>query len=220
MKTNSTSTEILIIASMLAPLAYLALVWNQLPAEIATHYDLNGNPNDWVPRQTAAICIGSLSALLYVVLRFMPAIDPKGQLQTLNYQKLRFVITLFFAAIMGWVFYMASHPADGKLSTGMLLALVGLLLAGMGNYMTTIKPNWFVGIRTRWTLQSESVWRKTHRMGGRLMVVGGLLSAILALVVPMPYTIGVVVSLLLAVAIIPVIYSYVYFRQEKAHQLN
>lgn len=205
---------------MLAPLVYLGIIWNQLPAEIATHYDLNGNPNDWTPKQTAALSIGSLSIFLYVVLRFIPVIDPKGQLQTSNYQKLRFAVTLLFAAIMGWLFYIAAHPTEGKMSTGVILALVGVLLAGMGNYMTTIKPNWFVGIRTPWTLDSEVVWRKTHRMGGRLMVVGGLLSTILALVLPMSYKVTCVMGVILLTTLIPVIYSYVYFRQEKARQLN
>ncbi|MVM34202.1 DUF1648 domain-containing protein [Spirosoma sp. HMF4905] len=220
MKTNSTSIEILMIAIMLAPLAYLGTIWNQLPAEIAIHYDLHGNPNDWQRKETAALLIGGLSVFLYLVLRFLPALDPRGQLKTLNYQKLRFAVTLLFAAIMGWLFYLAGHPTDGMVSTEVILALVGLLLAGMGNYLITVKPNWFVGIRTPWTLESDAVWRKTHRLGGRLMVGGGLLITVLALVVPTSYKIGSIMGVLAITILIPVIYSYIFYRQEKAHQLN
>ncbi|GAB4017505.1 SdpI family protein [Spirosoma migulaei] len=221
MKTNSTSAELLMVVLMLSPLVYLGIVWNQLPAEIATHFDLQGNPNDWQRKETAALLIGGLSVFLYLVLRFLPALDLRGQLQmSSNYQKLRFAVTLLFAAMMIWLFYMAGHPADTKFSTSVILALVGLMLAGMGNYLTSIKPNWFVGIRTPWTIGNETVWRKTHRLGGRLMVAGGLLSAVLALVVPMSYKVGCVLGVTMLTVLIPVVYSYIYSQQEKRHQLN
>jgi uncharacterized membrane protein len=133
---------------------------------------------------------------------------------------MRVLITLFFSAINGLVFYMAAHQSDKNKLISSLLALTALLIAGLGNYMTTVKPNYFVGIRTPWTLQSDAVWRKTHQMGGRWMVAGGLLSAVLVFVVPMPYTVGVVVGIILLSTIIPVVYSYIYFRQEKARQLS
>ena len=216
MKTNSTSAEVLMIALVLAPLAYLGLIWNELPAEIATQYNLNGQPKGWMRKDTAALVISSLSLLLYVVLRFLPNIDPKGQLQTVNFLKLRVVVTFFFSVLMGLVFYMAGHPITTNKTMLILLVLVSLMVAGMGNYLTTVKPNWFVGIRTPWTLESEVVWRKTHQLGGRLMVAGGLLAAVLAFMVPMPYTVGTVAGVLSFSALIPVVYSYIYFRQEKA----
>ena len=215
MKTNTASAEILMIALALAPLAYLALIWDQLPTEIATHYTIKGNPDGWMRKETAALVVGGMSSLLYLVLRFLPGFDPKGQLQTANFLKLRVVTTLFFSAIMGMMFYMAAHQSDTPNQMGIVLALASLLTAGIGNYITTVKPNWFVGIRTPWTLESEFVWRKTHQLGGRLMVAGGLLAAVLTFIVPAPYTVGVVVGIILLSAIIPVAYSYIYFRQEK-----
>jgi uncharacterized membrane protein len=216
MKPNSTFSEIVLILLLITPFIYLGIIWNQLPAEIAIHYDLLGKPDDWARKETAALLMGSMSVLLYLLLRFLPAIDPKKQLQSSNFQKIRLVITLTMAVITGWLWYMAGHQTNQK----MLLALISLMLAGIGNYLTTIKPNWFVGIRTPWTLGNEVVWRKTHQMGGRLMVAGGLLSAVMAIVVPMPYTAGVVVGIMMITLLIPVVYSYIYFRQEKTRQLN
>ena len=220
MKTNTTSAEILMIALMLTPFVYMGFIWNGLPAEIATRYDLNGNANGWMHKETAALVLGGMSVVLYLVLRFLPNIDPKGSLQTANFLKLRVLVTFFFSAINGLVFYMAAHQSDTDKLMISLLVLIALLMVGLGNYMTTVKPNYFVGIRTPWTLQSDDVWRKTHQMGGRWMVAGGLLSAVLAFVVPAPYTTGVVMGVILLSVIIPVVYSYIYFRQEKARSLS
>lgn len=220
MKTNSTSTELLMLAPLLLTITYVATLWNQLPARIPVHYDALGNVNGWADKDAMAWEGIGLLVFMYVLLRFLPRVDPKGRLQSANFQKIRFVIMLFLPLIMAGIFYMAAHPSDSKALLGPELALVSLLIAGIGNYMTTVKPNWFVGIRTPWTLDNETVWRKTHQLGGRLMVAGGLLSAVLALIVPMPYTVAIVAGIIILSALIPTVYSYIYFRQEKAHQLN
>lgn len=220
MKSNATTIELVTVTCMLAPLVYLGLVWNQLPTEIVSHYDLQGHPNGRQNKETLAFMVGNLSVILYLVLRFLPRIDPKEQLQTANYQKLRLVVAFFWGVIMGGLIYMEGHQVSNEKFLSLMLASAGLMLAGMGNYLTTVKPNWFVGIRTPWTLGNDVVWRKTHRLGGRLMVVGGLLSALLALVIPNPYRFGSILGVMFITVIIPVVYSYIYFRREKAHRLN
>lgn len=220
MKTNSSAFEALLITIMLLPFVYLAIVWNQLPAEIISHYSFQGTPAQYTAKGTMVLVMGGLSVLLYVLLQYLPRIDPKGRLQSANYQKLRLVITFSIAAMVAWLGYQANAQAHDVDSRSVLLVIVSLMLAGIGNYITTVKPNWFVGIRTPWTLESENVWRKTHQMAGRLMVAGGLLSALLAFILPMPYGFGAVLGIVLIVTIVPVIYSYSYYRDEKARQLN
>lgn len=220
MKTNYTSIERLIAICTVAPMLYLAFVWNQLPAQLAVHYDMNGNPNGWQSKETAALFIGSLTVLMYLALRFVPRLSANSPRQTVNYQKLRLVVGVFWGITIGGVFYMAGHQGADLPVVRILVGLTGFLFAGLGNYLTAVKPNWFVGIRTPWTLASETVWRKTHRLAGRLMVVGGLVSIVLALVLPGSYLIGVILAVAGLVTIIPTIFSYVYFRQEKSHQLN
>ncbi|GAB3013078.1 SdpI family protein [Spirosoma pulveris] len=217
MKTNTTFIEVLIIGLLMAPLIYFGMSWNQLPAEITTHYDLSGKANGWMAKEQACLFTVGISLLLYVVLRFLPRIHSGGQLQTTNYQKLRVVLTLMLSAIMIWVFYMAGHAVSNNSFMTILMIIVSLSFVGVGNYMITIKPNWFIGIRTPWTIGNEVVWRKTHRMGGRLMVAGGMVSLLLALFLPMPYKVGVIVGLILLVTLVPAVYSYIYFQQEKAH---
>ena len=220
MKTKSTFSELLMFAPLLIATLYVATIWQQVPARVASHFDASGNADDWSDKSTVAWLGIGLPVFMYVLLRFLPNIDPKGRLQSPNYQRLRFIIMLFVSLPLAGVFYVAIHPTDSQAFLNPMLALSSLLVAGLGNYMTTIKPNWFVGIRTPWTLESETVWRKTHHMGGRVLFAGGLLAAVLALVVPMPYTVAVVMAVILTTALIPVVYSYIYSRQEKAHQLN
>ena len=220
MKTKSTISELLMFAPLLIAALYVSIIWQQIPARMASHFDLTGNADGWANKSTVAWEGIGLTVFMYVLLRFLPAISLKGRLQSANYHKLRFIIMLLIPVPLVGVFYMATHPTDSQAFLSPLLALVSLLMAGIGNYMTNIKPNWFVGIRTPWTLMSETVWRKTHHMGGRLLFAGGLLAAVLALVVPMPYTVAVVMGVILTATIIPVVYSYIYFRQEKTHQLS
>lgn len=215
MKTSNTSAETLMIACLLAPFIYLALIWNQLPAEIATHYSLDGRANGWMMKENAALIMAGFSVALCLVLRYLPQFDPKASRQPSNFNRLRAVITVGFAAVTGWLWYEAGHQDNADQGQTFLLALVGLMLAGMGNYLTTVKPNWFIGIRTPWTLESETVWRKTHRLGGRIMVAGGLLIALLVFIVPVPYQVGVMVMISLLSSLIPLIYSYIFFRREK-----
>jgi uncharacterized membrane protein len=94
-----------------------------------------------------------------------------------------------------------------------LFSFIALFMAYLGNMLNNLKPNYFVGVRTPWTLENETVWKKTHQLAGRLWLGGGLLLAILCWVFPQEisavlFPVGVAVLVL-----IPVIYSYVFFRQ-------
>jgi len=84
-----------------------------------------------------------------------------------------------------------------------------------GNYFQTIKPNYFIGIRTPWTLESPEVWKKTHRLGGQIWFVGGLVIAVCSMLIPSVYSMKIVIASFLILALIPVIYSYLYFRDNK-----
>ena len=90
--------------------------------------------------------------------------------------------------------------------------LVGLLFLIMGNYMQQAKQNFFFGIRTPWTLMDETIWRKTHRLGGKLFMVGGIIM-MLTLFLPASYEIFIIISVVVLVAVVPTGYSYVLFRK-------
>jgi hypothetical protein len=128
-KTKSASAEVLMIGTLLLPFIYLSIIWNQLPAMITSHYELSGAPDRSMPKGTLALLMGVLSVMIYLLLRFLPRIDPKARLQSANYDKLRFVITLAFAAIVGWMWYMADHHEQPQNSFHALFAIIGVMLA-------------------------------------------------------------------------------------------
>ena len=90
----------------------------------------------------------------------------------------------------------------------------GLLFIFLGNYITRVEPNWFVGIRTPWTLSSDTVWRKTHRTGGWLMVLGGLVIAACAFL-PQGAFLPLFIPAIVVIAVVPIVQSYVLWKREQ-----
>jgi uncharacterized membrane protein len=93
----------------------------------------------------------------------------------------------------------------------------GLLLMVLGNLMTKLRPNWFFGIRTRWTLESRDIWIKTHRLGGRLMMAGGVCILIFGLLLPMKlFVICVLLPAAAVMSIVPIVYSYIIWNRSRS----
>jgi uncharacterized membrane protein len=87
----------------------------------------------------------------------------------------------------------------------------------MGNYMGKLKPNWFVGIRTPWTLSSETVWNKTHRFGGKVFMLGGLIMIITS-IAPMSWRLPLFIADIIVLMLGTVGYSYFVYLKEKKKQ--
>ena len=215
MKPNLLPWQLLTLVALVVPSLYLLYAWPALPAQIATHFGPDGQPNDYTSR--ANIWLLTLGLPLGVALLFtvLPRFDPKRRLDgtNVNFQKLRLAVVALLSSMACYTLYVALHP--GTLPTRGIMVLVGLFLAFMGNYLTTVQPNYFVGIRTPWTLESPAVWARTHRLGGILFCLAGLLLAGLALVLPLPYVTPALLALLVGTALFCYAYSYVAFRQEE-----
>lgn len=97
----------------------------------------------------------------------------------------------------------------------MIFIFVLFVFTILGNYMRSFRPNYFVGIRTPWTLESEIVWKKTHELGGKLFFYNGIIGIILCFLLDekvLPY---IEITLILLASIIPIIFSYIYYRKIK-----
>src|SRR4029450_677673 len=151
---------------ILIPAVYLTNVWKNLPETVVTHFDLRGQPdrlgnkNDLI--ETSIILIIA-NAIVYLLLSNIYRIDPKRYAaeNKRRLQRIGFAVSVFMSGVLCYIIYNASH---GKINFSMrlLLAGIGLLFALIGNYMHTIKPNYFAGFRLPWTLESEDNWRQTH----------------------------------------------------------
>ena len=213
MSTTTRSREALLLGLSILPLLYLATVWNTLPNQVPIHFDINGQPNDYSSKVSFLVMIAAMSLLQYPLLRLLPRFDPNKKLGGASYERIRLTVSIFLTALALLMVYLAYTKLTGSSLNTLLLATVSLLLAALGNVMLTVPQNYFVGIKTPWALASEANWRKTHRLGGRLWLVGGLLAFVAALVLPDGWKFPVFITVVAIMVVVPFGYSYNLFRK-------
>lgn len=174
-------------ALLLAPMVALVVLWRELPERVPMHWNLRGQIDSWGTKPL--LLFMPITGLVVIgLLHFLPRIDPKlrrsvgglGRMQN-AVQILRLALAAFF----GGIFYIQCAVALGHdlpVSRFIPAALL-LLLAVIGNYLSNLRPNYFAGIRTPWTLESPETWRATHRLGGRLLFFGSVILLLLRFVV-------------------------------------
>jgi uncharacterized membrane protein len=198
---------------LLIPFMYAAYVWNDLPERMPTHWGINGEPNGYGSKTFGGLFLPFLNVALYFFMRIVPKIDPRKR----NYAdfqsaftNIRFGLTLF----MTLLYFFVVQAALGNnlfISKGIEI-LVLLLFAFLGNYLRTVRPNWFIGIRTPWTMESPEVWKRTHELGGKLFFYTGILGIILVLLCSASYA-WITFVLIIASTFVTIIYSFVLFQK-------
>ena len=180
------------------------------------HWNVSGEIDEYGNKNELLFMLLLVVGLPYIIFLVIPHIDPKQKLQNMGNKlnNLRFVLSLFMSALAIFILYSVQQKTS---NTGLIFAIVGLLFAFLGNYFKTLKPNYFIGIRTPWTLENEEVWKKTHLLGGKMWFIGGLLMAI-TFVLPEPVNIYIFLSITAIITIIPIIYSYLEFKKMKDQQ--
>lgn len=198
------------------PYVYLAFVWDKLPDKVPTHFSISGTADGWSDKSTLLWLPGGMGIVLYVLMLVIPSIDPKQRIQAMGerYYTFRLMLTLFFSFIATYLVYVSQAGTMER--PGLLTASLGAMFAMLGNYFQIIRRNYFIGIRTPWTLESELVWKRTHHMAGRLWMAGGILIIILSLIISSTGALAIASGVLLFMMIIvPVVYSYTEFQKEK-----
>jgi uncharacterized membrane protein len=200
----------------LLPAGYLAMVYNQLPAIVPTHFGADMEPDRMGEKAELWLVTGILSLVsigMYFLLNNLHRIDPKrrGAGSSSAFGKLAFGMVVFLAALN----FIIIASAKGTVAMqNFLFPLLGLLFAFLGNYMNHIKPNYFAGIRLPWTLSSDENWRRTHEVAGKLWFAGGMLIAVVSLFIPVKAMLPIFIGVMLVITLIPVIYSYLLFKQQ------
>lgn len=203
-----TPIEWLLIALALLPLIFMAITWSSYPDQVPLHWGPDGKVDN-MGSPVALWAFAAIGLVAYPLLYWLPQIDPKRKNQNVSgkgFGSFRLVLHLFFAAlpIIAGLAALGILTDIPKVITIMLL----LLFLGIGNYMTVVQPNYFAGIRTPWTLSNDEVWRKTHRLGGRMWVVMSLVMLPLVFFLPATQVMLLCVALLIITSIIVVVYSY------------
>ncbi len=204
-------SKILVFLMILSILGTI-FVYSSLPEKIPGHFNFKGEV-DRYDDKTSVIFTGLLPLGIYLLMIFLPKIDPKRN----SYKKHKKaydmvkIIMVIFMIMLHWmiIFYSLGFNID----IGIIVRIgVGILLIVLGNFMSQIRQNYFFGIKTPWTLANETVWKKTHRTGAFSFIIAGLI-----LIASAPFN-GIIAQAafmaFIAIAVFyPVIYSYIIFRK-------
>lgn len=190
-------------------------VYDRLPEQITVHWDLAGNPNGWMPRPVGAFITPAILLVAWAALRVAPTIDPRRD----NYERFGAAYDIVVAALLIPVFLL--HFVVLAIGLGypvpiarLAPAVMGAMFVVIGNVMPRARSNFMFGIRTPWTLSSDAVWARTHRLAGYTMTAAGFVMILSAMFVA-PDTLGIIiVTAVVAALVAPAVYSYLAFRRE------
>ncbi|MBO8159895.1 SdpI family protein [Thermosyntropha sp.] len=192
------------------------LLYPHLPEQVPRHWNLRGEVDAYYSRRLyGAFCMPVTTLVLYLMLIILPRLDPKKE----NYSRfagaytfIRWMMVLFFGVFYGVTILAAlGYNLNMAMVIKIMTALVFIMI---GNFMGQFRHNYFVGIKTPWTLADEQVWQKTHRLGAKVWVIGGLFCLASAFV---NGGLGMIIFLIAVTVMagLPVIYSYLIFTKLK-----
>jgi len=207
--------ELPLILIISIPFLYLGFIWDSLPETVPIHWNSKGQIDNWGPKSTLILVTSLLTILMYGLLTIIQFIDSKKKIQNMGtkYYNLKFFIILFMSALAIFILYSVKKQTIAN--PNLILMIIGGLFVVLGNYMKTIKANYFIGIRTPWTLENETVWKKTHILAGKLWFVGGLAIIICCFIFDRELSSTLFIGITLIISLIPVLYSYFSFKKLK-----
>jgi uncharacterized membrane protein len=212
---STRNTLILSLALVLIAIVFSVAVYSRLPDPMASHWGVNDEVNGFISRFWGAFLMPLVSLAMLGLFLLIPSIDPMKA----NIAKFRGIFNGFIAVMMVFLFYIHILTMLWNLGvqsfkmSAALLPAIGLILFFAGLMMRQAKRNFFIGIRTPWTLSSDGVWDQTHRVGSVLFMISGLL-AFAAAFFPGVTAFSLMFFPIIGSSIFLVIYSYVLYQQE------
>jgi uncharacterized membrane protein len=209
-------SRLAIVLTVLAYLLSLAAL-PYLPDEVAIHWNASGEADGFSNKWFGALLPPVLMTGFIILMGVMPRFDPKKE----NYAKFSHVYNIFNVALIA--FFLILHIVTLAYNLGFSIDMslfvplgIGGLFLVIGNYMPKIKHNYFIGIRTPWTIESETVWHKTHRLGGKVFIAMGILLMLTGFL-PGEGEMKFVFLMLIIILgnLYLIIQSFIYFRHEQ-----
>ena len=189
-------------------------LYPQMPERMASHWNAKGEVDGYMPKFWGLFLMPIVSMLIFLLFIVIPKIDPLKQ----NIEKFRKYYDGFVVLMIAYLFYI--YLLTLLWNTGIRFSIVQLLVPAMGILFYYIgilvenaKRNWFIGIRTPWTLSSEKVWEKTHKIGGKLFKIAGIIAFIGIFFES--YALFFIFIPVILVATYTIIYSYFEYQKER-----
>jgi uncharacterized membrane protein len=211
----SFKTEVWPLLILLFTVILSAWAYNKLPDLVVSHWNFYGQADGWSQKGFQAFLFPSLLVFMYILFRVLPKFDPMGE----RYQEFAGIYLTMRNTILFFLFIVFAVTTFANLGYAInigaaISGAVGLLMIILGTYFRKIKRNFFVGIRTPWTISSEYVWNETHRLGSYLFIIWGLgliLAPWLAPVAAFFILFGGIIAIIASLFI----YSYWLYKKEK-----
>lgn len=213
--TTKTSIIFLIILTLIG-LALSLWVYPKLPEMVPSHWNAAGEVDDTMSRNMITFLLPGLSLVVGLLLLYLPNIDPLR----CNVERFRRVYNLFIVGFAAYLIFihvlilLAGLGIEFNM-TYLLIPPASLMMFGIGFVLEKTRPNWFLGVRTPWTLSSPVVWEKTHRLGGQLFKVSGGVM-LLGLIVSPEVAFMIMIGAILLTTIVLIFYSYFAYQEEKS----
>jgi uncharacterized membrane protein len=213
MNTRTTTTIVLLMIAA-ATIAGVVL-WNQLPDPMASHWGANDQVDGYTSRFWGVFLMPLITLGMMLLFLVIPNIDPLKA----NIAQFRDVFNLFIVLVVAFMLYIYALTlrwnlgyTDFAMSKAMLPAM-GILFFFIGYMLRRAKRNFFIGIRTPWTLSSDRVWDETHRLGSILFMISGVLTLIGGIFGGMTAFWFLFVPII-GSTLITLVYSYVLYQRE------
>src|SRR4029079_2201655 len=210
----SGAVEAFLLLLVVGMFGLAAWAWPRVSEPMPVHWNLQGEVDGYGSKPTGLLVLPLVSVGIYLLLLLVPFVDP-GRANYQNFVKaynaIRVVVFLVFATVHAVT--VASALGHRINMTTAIMPALGIMFIVMGNFMSTIRPNWFVGVRTPWTLSSRLSWDKTHRLAGWLFLLMGALFCIVAIVPILAALISMIVIDVICVSWI-IVYSYLIYRHD------
>jgi uncharacterized membrane protein len=177
---STRATTIVVLIMIAAATLAGSLLWDRLPDPMASHWNINDQVDGYMPRVWGVFMVPLITLGMFGLFLVLPSVDPLKA----NIAQFRESFNLFIVLMVGFMLYLYGLTLAWNLGyrnfrmSGAMLPAIGLLFIFIGVLMKRAKRNFFIGIRTPWTLSSDTVWDETHRVGAILFMLSGALAFI------------------------------------------
>ena len=206
---NNKGTLIVTTLVMLIPMLVGLILWNQLPDPMPSHWDINGEVDGWSSKAFAVFFFPGFLLAIHWICVLASSADPKNKEYHPKTAQLVLWICPVLSLVLNSMVYAAALGYEINIEIIMPL-LMGLMFIIVGNLLPKMRQSYTMGIKLPWTLANEENWNKTHRLGGKLWVIGGIVTMATAFVGSFWILLGV----LIVMVAVPTIYSYCLHRRQ------
>lgn len=202
--------SLLIVVAMFAA---SGLLYSRLPAMLPVHWNVRGDVDGYMPKNLAVFMTPGIALLIFGLFQILPQFDPKKEKYILfrhEYEIIQTSMIAFFAYMEFLTYYLSLHPTV-NIRPLLFIGLGGLFIL-LGNFLSKIRQNYFVGVKTPWALANEDNWNKTHRFASWCFVLAGI--ATLAESFFLWYAPVIIFGGIMLAALLPYIYSFLLFKKQ------